>query len=209
MFYLFIYLFIITIAKQNFWPKLQFDQFKNFAFGSVSRQNALPPPPNLQRHFTSVAYSLAPPPQTHIHLLPKTSNPSPVVPLFLSMSAAMADCPRRSDAGASPERKMSLEFFSKFWDDVKVNTEEYTPSVLRRYAPGSKEIYGEINPVFVNDLIDVLAIRSHDIVYDLGSGVGNVVLQLACQTGCTAYGAFLNHCLQLAHFCFVLFCFLL
>ena len=50
----------------------------------------------------------------------------------------------------------------------------------RRVArTGSSSTYGEIRPGAVGRLLQLLAPTADDVVYDLGSGIGKVVLQLA------------------------------
>ncbi|KAI9164425.1 Nucleosomal histone H3-Lys79 methylase [Blastocladiella emersonii ATCC 22665] len=60
--------------------------------------------------------------------------------------------------------------------------------VLVKYEAFSNTVYGEINPNFVEMLIDNLGIRSNHTFIDLGSGIGNVVLQVAARTECSSYG---------------------
>ena len=49
-------------------------------------------------------------------------------------------------------------------------------------------MYGEANHSLVVDLIRHMKITSTSIFIDLGSGIGNVVLQVSAQTQCKAYG---------------------
>jgi H3 lysine-79-specific histone-lysine N-methyltransferase len=49
-------------------------------------------------------------------------------------------------------------------------------------------VYGEINAILINEFIEKTRINSKSIFMDLGCGIGNVVLQVAAQTGCEAYG---------------------
>lgn len=53
---------------------------------------------------------------------------------------------------------------------------------------GNPNTYGEITPKFIQQIIEEVGITSNDIFYDIGSGIGNVVLQVAVQTGCKAIG---------------------
>ncbi|KAL6060677.1 Histone-lysine N-methyltransferase, H3 lysine-79 specific [Balamuthia mandrillaris] len=78
--------------------------------------------------------------------------------------------------------------YAGLWDRVREDVGEYNPRVLREYAPSSKEVYGEVNPALVNDIIREVELTREDVFYDLGSGVGNVVLQVAAQVGCKAVG---------------------
>jgi len=60
--------------------------------------------------------------------------------------------------------------------------------ILKKYQPFSSNVYGELTPTFVHMLVERTGLRQGSLFMDLGSGVGNVVLQVACQTGCQAYG---------------------
>lgn len=59
---------------------------------------------------------------------------------------------------------------------------------VRKYAAFSSLTYGELLFKFVDDIIQKTGLRSDSLFLDLGSGVGNVVLQAALQTGCRSYG---------------------
>lgn len=52
----------------------------------------------------------------------------------------------------------------------------------------SKEVYGETRHPVINDIIKRLSIKENQTFLDLGSGIGNVVLQVAMQTRCKSYG---------------------
>ncbi|PIL29975.1 hypothetical protein GSI_07886 [Ganoderma sinense ZZ0214-1] len=60
--------------------------------------------------------------------------------------------------------------------------------MLKRYEAFSSEVYGELMPAFVTDLIEATGLTEESVFLDLGSGVGNVVLQASLETGCTSYG---------------------
>ncbi|KAI9142786.1 histone-lysine N-methyltransferase [Paraphysoderma sedebokerense] len=59
---------------------------------------------------------------------------------------------------------------------------------LKNYKAFSNEVYGEVNPIFVKELVEKTGITRDSVFVDLGSGIGNVVLQVAAQTGCEAHG---------------------
>ncbi|KAI0820629.1 DOT1-domain-containing protein [Trametes gibbosa] len=59
---------------------------------------------------------------------------------------------------------------------------------LTRYEAFSSEVYGELMPPFVSDIVRATHLREGMLFLDLGAGVGNVVLQAALETGCRAYG---------------------
>lgn len=58
---------------------------------------------------------------------------------------------------------------------------------LRR-VKGKETTYGELMPVFVHRIFSQTALDSRSVFVDLGSGVGNVVLQAALQTGAESWG---------------------
>ncbi|KAI8333108.1 histone methylation protein DOT1-domain-containing protein [Chlamydoabsidia padenii] len=59
---------------------------------------------------------------------------------------------------------------------------------LNNYQAFSNYVYGEINASLVNEFITKTNITSKSVFMDLGCGIGNVVLQVAAQTGCESYG---------------------
>ncbi|KAG9310322.1 S-adenosyl-L-methionine-dependent methyltransferase [Chiua virens] len=59
---------------------------------------------------------------------------------------------------------------------------------LHRYEAFSSEVYGELMPSFTSDIISATGLNSESLLMDLGSGVGNVLLQASLQTGCRSYG---------------------
>jgi len=58
------------------------------------------------------------------------------------------------------------------------------PDKLNQYAPFSPEVYGETSFELIVQMIKKLEITEHDTFIDLGSGVGQVVLQVAASTAC-------------------------
>ncbi|KJA29099.1 hypothetical protein HYPSUDRAFT_175678 [Hypholoma sublateritium FD-334 SS-4] len=59
---------------------------------------------------------------------------------------------------------------------------------LRQYEAFSSTVYGELMPSLAREIIAVTGLRADSLFLDLGSGVGNVVVQASLQTGCTSYG---------------------
>lgn len=57
------------------------------------------------------------------------------------------------------------------------------PKKLRNYKAFSAEVYGEANAGLVNHIIETVPIREGQVFLDLGSGVGQVTLQVAAQCG--------------------------
>lgn len=61
--------------------------------------------------------------------------------------------------------------------------------MLRKYQTGTDYVYGELLPRFVSDILRRdLKLKSNEVFVDLGSGVGNVVLQAALEIGCESWG---------------------
>ena len=62
-------------------------------------------------------------------------------------------------------------------------------SSLREYENGTDNVYGELLPKFVSKILhEDTALKSDQVFIDLGSGVGNVVLQAALEVGCESWG---------------------
>lgn len=60
--------------------------------------------------------------------------------------------------------------------------------MVRHYESFSDNVYGELLPMFLSRIFKETKLRSNQIFVDLGSGVGNCVLQAALETGCEAWG---------------------
>ena len=59
---------------------------------------------------------------------------------------------------------------------------------LNNYRAFSDTVYGELMPSLVSRLLFLTRANPDTLFLDLGSGVGNVVLHAALQSGCTAFG---------------------
>lgn len=82
----------------------------------------------------------------------------------------------------------SFALASHIWKQAYERTLE-DPKLLNQYKGFSKEVYGETNPILINDIITKqLNLKPGDIFVDLGSGIGNVVFQVAAQTRCKCHG---------------------
>jgi [histone H3]-lysine79 N-trimethyltransferase len=60
--------------------------------------------------------------------------------------------------------------------------------LVRQYEGFSDNVYGELLPRFLSNIFKETRLTSSQIFVDLGSGVGNCVLQAALETGCEAWG---------------------
>ena len=85
------------------------------------------------------------------------------------------------------------------WVDLKllerILTQTYSRTVsprvhtLRHYQNGTDNVYGELLPKFVSLILKQdVKMKSDQIFVDLGSGVGNCVLQAALEVGCESWG---------------------
>lgn len=65
-----------------------------------------------------------------------------------------------------------------------------TPQVdtLRKYENGTDNVYGELKAGFLSRIFTETNLKSDHVFVDLGSGVGNVVLQAALEIGCESWG---------------------
>ncbi|KAG0253409.1 Nucleosomal histone H3-Lys79 methylase [Actinomortierella ambigua] len=61
-------------------------------------------------------------------------------------------------------------------------------SKLNQYEAFSNNVYGEILPILTREFIQRTKLTKDKVFVDLGCGIGNVVLQVALQTGAESYG---------------------
>ena len=59
---------------------------------------------------------------------------------------------------------------------------------LKQYEAFSSTVYGELMPALSHEMIRLTKLHEDSLFLDLGSGVGNVVVQASLQTGCKSYG---------------------
>ena len=74
-------------------------------------------------------------------------------------------------------------------DQVYDRTVAQKVELLSKYENGTDNVYGELlHPFVSNILAERLRMTSDQVFVDLGSGVGNVVLQAALEIGCESWG---------------------
>ncbi|OIW33774.1 histone-lysine N-methyltransferase, H3 lysine-79 specific [Coniochaeta ligniaria NRRL 30616] len=74
-------------------------------------------------------------------------------------------------------------------DQVYDRTVAPKVELLLKYENGSDNVYGELLHPFITDiLVEKTRMKSEQVFVDLGSGVGNVVLQAALEIGCESWG---------------------
>lgn len=59
---------------------------------------------------------------------------------------------------------------------------------VRQYEGFSDNVYGELLPKFLSEIFAATHLKSDQVFVDLGSGVGNCVLQAALEIGCESWG---------------------
>ncbi|KAF8640919.1 hypothetical protein AX17_000567 [Amanita inopinata Kibby_2008] len=59
---------------------------------------------------------------------------------------------------------------------------------LKQYEAFSSTVYGELMPSLVYEIVQITGLREDSLFLDLGSGVGNVVVQASLQSGCRSFG---------------------
>lgn len=76
----------------------------------------------------------------------------------------------------------------------RILTQTYSRTVspqvgsLKQYENGTDNVYGELLPRFLSQIFKDTKLKSDQIFVDLGSGVGNTVLQAALEVGCESWG---------------------
>ena len=83
---------------------------------------------------------------------------------------------------------LPLSLVETILTQIYVRTVSPRSDSLRRYENGTDNVYGELLPRFVSKILSETGLKSHHVFVDLGSGVGNVVLQVALQIGCESWG---------------------
>ncbi|GIJ99883.1 nucleosomal histone H3-Lys79 methylase [Aspergillus viridinutans] len=98
---------------------------------------------------------------------------------------------RRSGAIAKhldATHRLSLPLVERILTQIYARTVSPRVESLRRYENGTDNVYGELLPRFISTIFKETRIKSGQVFVDLGSGVGNVVLQAALEIGCESWG---------------------
>ncbi|KAI9856529.1 MAG: Nucleosomal histone H3-Lys79 methylase [Trichoglossum hirsutum] len=83
---------------------------------------------------------------------------------------------------------LPLPLIERILTQTYARTVSLQVSALKKYENGSDNVYGELLPRFISKIFLDTRIRSDQVFVDLGSGVGNVVLQAALEVGCESWG---------------------
>lgn len=73
-------------------------------------------------------------------------------------------------------------------DQIYARTVSPEVDIVREYEGFSDNVYGELLPKFLSTIFRETHLKSNQVFVDLGSGVGNCVLQAALEIGCEAWG---------------------
>lgn len=85
-------------------------------------------------------------------------------------------------------RGLDLEWVKRILDQIYARTVSPKVETLRAYENGSDNVYGELLPPLCSDIFRKTKLNHEQVFIDLGSGVGNVVLQAALEIGCESWG---------------------
>lgn len=84
---------------------------------------------------------------------------------------------------------IDTDLVSRILNQAHARTVSPCNKVLHQYEAWSNNVYGELLPRFVSQILKRdIAMTSDQVFVDMGSGVGNVVLQAALEIGCEAWG---------------------
>ncbi|KAL8999337.1 MAG: hypothetical protein Q9169_001763 [Polycauliona sp. 2 TL-2023] len=84
--------------------------------------------------------------------------------------------------------ELDLKLVERILTQTYARTVSPRVSTLRQYENGTDNVYGELLPKFVSEIFRVTELGSNHVFVDLGSGVGNVILQAALEVGCESWG---------------------
>lgn len=85
-------------------------------------------------------------------------------------------------------QRINLPWVERILTQIYARTVSPRVESLRQYENGSDNVYGELLPRFISTIFKETKLKSGQIFVDLGSGVGNVVLQAALEIGCESWG---------------------
>jgi H3 lysine-79-specific histone-lysine N-methyltransferase len=88
----------------------------------------------------------------------------------------------------STKHSLTLEWIQRILDQIYTRTVSPQVDSLKAYQNGTDNVYGELLPPLVSEMLGVAELKSDQVFVDLGSGVGNVCLQAALEIGCESWG---------------------
>ncbi|KXL48284.1 hypothetical protein M433DRAFT_159097 [Acidomyces richmondensis BFW] len=88
----------------------------------------------------------------------------------------------------SRHRRLDLVWIEAILNQINSRTVSSRAEILNRYKSGSDNVYGELLPPLISNVFKKTKLSQDQIFIDLGSGIGNVVLQAALEVGCESWG---------------------
>ncbi|KAJ5152340.1 hypothetical protein N7492_010635 [Penicillium capsulatum] len=85
-------------------------------------------------------------------------------------------------------QRIGLPWVERILTQIYARTVSPRVESLRQYENGTDNVYGELLPRFCSNIFKETKLKSGQVFVDLGSGVGNVVLQAALEVGCESWG---------------------
>ena len=86
-------------------------------------------------------------------------------------------------------KRVDLKLLERILTQTYSRTVSPRVHTLRHYQNGTDNVYGELLPKFISLILKQdVKMKSDQIFVDLGSGVGNCVLQAALEVGCESWG---------------------
>lgn len=85
-------------------------------------------------------------------------------------------------------QRIGLPWVERILTQIYARTVSPRVESLRQYENGTDNVYGELLPRFCSNIFKETKLKSGQVFVDLGSGVGNVVLQAALEIGCESWG---------------------
>ncbi|RJE22702.1 hypothetical protein PHISCL_04963 [Aspergillus sclerotialis] len=153
---------VVEIISQNYVPEDEADEFNNDSSGIKRR---------LRRALAHMS-------ETEFRETVADHNRA-IERLRLSGSIA-----KKLDAST----RLSLPLVERILTQIYSRTVSPRVESLRQYENGSDNVYGELLPRFISTIFKETRLKSGQVFVDLGSGVGNVVLQAALEIGCESWG---------------------
>lgn len=88
----------------------------------------------------------------------------------------------------SYKHHLKLDLIRRILDQIYARTVSPKVESLRKYENGGDNVYGELLPRFCSEIFRATNLTKAQTFVDIGSGVGNVVLQAALEIGCESWG---------------------
>jgi H3 lysine-79-specific histone-lysine N-methyltransferase len=83
---------------------------------------------------------------------------------------------------------LDLPLIDRITSQIYSRTVSPKVEILKKYENGTSNVYGEVLASFASNIFTETNLQSDGVFVDMGSGVGNVVLQAALEIGCESWG---------------------